>query len=138
MLASDPVDQNPMQLTMANDMILDLIHCNHHSRIIVEQMVMFPRIPFTEGWQLLGNSLEQTDDNTNRGGLHVIAKLVDYGSVLKKSVKMRDPGQKKTYRNTVVTVKQHHLPDRKKNRCKQEYRRPVFEFVFTVDTRIER
>ena len=45
-------------------------------------MVMLVGIPFTECRELLGDGLEETNDDTNWGRLHVIAELVDGGSVL--------------------------------------------------------
>jgi len=65
---------------------------------------MFRRVPFNERWQLLGNSLEETNYNANGGGLHIVAELI-HGSVV---------------RDTVVAVELHALQTARRTDAKMK------------------
>lgn len=67
-------------------MLLDVLaHFCHRVADIgvgVEELVVLLRIPFGEWRQFLGDSLEESDNDSHRGGLHVGTELVDGSMVL--------------------------------------------------------
>lgn len=63
-------------------MLSDLGHGVADIGVRVEQVVVLVRFPVREGWQLLGNSLEKTNNNPDRRSLHIVAELVHGSRVL--------------------------------------------------------
>lgn len=82
---------------------------------------MLPGLPFREGWELLRDGMEESDDDADWCGLHVVAEFVDRSWVW----------------GAVCAIELHLLPNSEQYRCKHEDCRPVLEAITTVDTRIE-
>jgi hypothetical protein len=108
-------------LTIFSDVRANLGHGIADSRVRVEQVVVFPRIPLSEGGELLGDGREETNNDTNRCALHLAAELVD-------GTKVRD---------TVVAVELNQLPDCEEDSSEHEDGRPVLQLVATVDRLVE-
>ena len=51
-------------------------------RVRIQGRMVLVCIPFLERWELLRDSLEETDNHANRSRLHVIAELVNDSSIL--------------------------------------------------------
>jgi hypothetical protein len=68
--------------TMSRDILSDLGHRITHGRVGVQEVMMFVGVPFAEGRKLLRNSLEESNNDTNRSRLHVSAEFIHCGSVL--------------------------------------------------------
>lgn len=116
----------------------DLGHGLADIRVGGKQLVVLASLPVSESGQLLGNSLEKADDDTDRGRLHVVAELVDSRDVLRStlviSIAKNTVG---TYWNTVVAVKLHLLPNSEENCSQNEDSRPVLEPITTVHTGVK-
>lgn len=79
---------------------------------------MFRGIPFQEGGKLLGDGLEEANDDTDWSRLHIVAKFLDNGIVW----------------YSVVAIKLHAFPNAQQNRGENKDCRPVLELVATVNT----
>jgi len=82
---------------MLLNVMSDFCHRLADVRIGSKQVMMFACLPISESWQLLGDGLEETNNNTDRSRFHISAKLVNSRNI----------------RNTVMTVELHFLPDSK-------------------------
>ncbi len=74
-----------MKLTVAVDVVSDLFHCRTDRFIRPKQHVVLAGIPFGERWDFLRDGGEETHDDANRSGFHVVAKLLDHGGILSDS-----------------------------------------------------
>jgi hypothetical protein len=86
----DGLGQNLTQLTfksggghtVLSDMLAHFGHGVAHVNIGVQQMVVLVRFPVREWRKLLRDGLEETNNNTNGSGLHIIAKFFSSSSIL--------------------------------------------------------
>lgn len=116
----------------------DLGHSLADIRIGGKQLVVLAGLPIGESGQFLGNGLEKPDDDTNRGRLHVVAELVDSRDILKDILVKVDPQKYNgSYRNTVMAVELHFLPNSKEDRSEDEDGRPVLEPITAIHTRVK-
>lgn len=83
------------RLTIFVDVTSDLGQRIADSWVGAKNVVVLGSVPLLEAGQLGGDGLEEADDDTDWGGLHVITELVD--SLL--------------IRNAVVAVELHLFPD---------------------------
>lgn len=107
---------------MLGDMFPHFSHGLADGNVIVQELTVSSSLPLGESRQLLGDGVEEADDNTNGSRLHVIAELVHGRSV----------------RDAVVAVELHLLPDSEEDGGDHKDRRPVLQTVATVDARVER
>jgi len=107
---------------MLDHMILHFRHGITDSDIVVEELTMSSCIPFSERGKLLGDGVEETNDDTDWGSFHVVAELVNSSRI----------------GNTVVAIELHLFPDSKEDGGKHEDRGPVFEPVTTVHAGVKR
>jgi hypothetical protein len=63
-------------------MLPDFGHGVAHIRVGVEEMMVLVGLPVGESGEFLRDGLEETYNDTDRRGLHVIAELLDRSSVL--------------------------------------------------------
>lgn len=106
---------------MLEDVLPDFGHGLAHCNVVVEQLTVARAVPVGKGRQLLGDGVEQSGDDANRGRLHVAAELLDCDGV----------------RDSVVAVKLHLFPDGEQDTGEHEDGRPVLEAVATVDTGVQ-
>ena len=106
---------------MLDHMILHFGHGVADGDVVVQQLPVAASIPLGEGRKLLGDGVEETDDDADRCCLHVVAELVDGGLV----------------RNAVVAVELHLFPDSKQDGGEHEDCGPVLESVTAVHARVE-
>ena len=78
-------------------------------------------LPLSESRQLLGDGMEETDDDTDGSGLHIVAELVDGSGVW----------------NTVTRIELHLFPDSQENGGEHEDRGPVLEPITTVHAGVQ-
>jgi len=107
---------------MLDNMILHFRHGITDSDVVVEELTMSSCIPFGERGKLLGDGVEETNNDTNWSGFHVIAELINSSRI----------------RNAVVAIKLHFFPDSKEDGGKHEDRGPVLEPVTTVHAGVKR
>lgn len=116
----------------------DLGHGLADIRVGGKQLVVLAGLPIGESGQFLGNSLKKSDDNTDRSRLHVVAELVNGRDILKsRLVMLIVKNTVGSYRNTVMAVKLHFLPNSEKNSSQDENGGPVLEPVTTVHTGVK-
>lgn len=89
-----------------------ITHCN----VVVEELSVSAGIPIREGWKLLRDGVEETNDDTNGGGLHVGTEFVDGSSVW----------------NPVMAIELHLFPNSKENGGNHEDGGPVLESIAAV------
>jgi hypothetical protein len=63
-------------------MLTDLLHRITDGLIRVEKVGMLAGVPFAERRKLLRDGAKETNDNTNRRGLHVVAEFLDNRGIL--------------------------------------------------------
>lgn len=68
---------------MLYNVLANFRHSSTNVGIRVKQVVMLLRLPIREGGQLLRDRLEQTDDHTNRSGLHIGAEFIHGSRILR-------------------------------------------------------
>ena len=105
---------------MFGDMFSHFSHGLTDGDVVVEKLTVSSGLPFSEGRKLLGDGVEETDNDTNWGGLHVVAELV-YGGLVG---------------DTVMAVELHLFPDGEENGGDHEDRRPILQSVSAVDARV--
>lgn len=116
----------------------DLGHSLADIRVGGKQLVVLAGLPIGESGQFLGNSLEKPDDDTNGSRLHVVAELVDGRDILKSIlVKFYPQKYTGTYRNTVMAVKLHFLPNSKEDCSEDVDGRPVLKPITAVHARVK-
>jgi len=103
---------------MLRNMLFHFSHGFAYSDVVVQELTVSSSIPFSEGRKLLGDGVEETNNDTHWCGLHVATELVDSSGV----------------RNTVVAVELHFFPDGKEDGGEHENCGPVLESVTTVHT----
>jgi len=59
------------------NMFPHLRHSLANSDIIIEQLTVSPSLPLRESRQFLRNSMEQPNNNSNWGCLHIVTELID-------------------------------------------------------------
>lgn len=109
------------KLTMLDDMLPHFGHGITDRSIVVKQVAVLTGVPVGEGGKLLRDGVEETHNNTNRGGFHVAAELVHRHRV----------------RDTVVAVELHLFPHGEENRGQEEDGGPVLHLLAAVDTRVQ-
>jgi len=105
-------------LTVSRYVIPDFTHCIAYIRVRVEKVVMFRSIPFGESGELLRDSLEEANNDTNRGRFHVRTELVNSSAIW----------------YPIVTVELHLFPDSEQDGGEYENSRPILELITTVHT----
>jgi len=111
-----------MRLTMLCDMFPHFGHSLTDGDIVVEELTVSSRLPFREGRELLGDGVEETNNDTDGGCLHVVAELVDSSSV----------------GDSVVAIELHLFPDGEKDGGDHEYGGPVLEPIAAIHARVQR
>lgn len=106
---------------MLDHMILHFRHGITDRHVVVEELSMAPGIPFGERGELLRDSVEEANDDSNWCGFHVIAELVDRGLV----------------GHAVMAIELHLFPDSQQDGGEHEDRGPVLESVAAVHAGVE-
>lgn len=89
--------------------------------VVVKKVAVLAGVPVGEGRELLGDGVEETNNDSNRGCLHVGAELVHSDGV----------------GDTVVAVELHLLPHGEQDGGNHEDGRPVLHLLTAVDTRVQ-
>lgn len=106
---------------MLDDVLADLGHGLADGDVVVQQVAVLGGVPVHEGGQLLGDGVEQADNDADGSGLHVAAELVDGSGI----------------GHAVVAVELHLLPDGKQDGSQHEDGGPVLEALTAVDTGVQ-
>lgn len=124
---------------MLLNMMSDLGHGLADIRVGGKQLVVLAGLPISESGQFLGDSLEESDDDTDRSRFHVVAELVNSRDILRsrRLVISFVKNMAGTYWNTVMAVKLHFLPNSKENCSQNEDSRPVLKPITTVHTGVK-
>jgi len=101
---------------MLGYMFPHLSHGLTDSDVIVEKLTVSSCLPLGECRKFLRDGVEETNDDTNWGSLHVVAELIDGSSV----------------GNSVMAIELHFFPDGEKDRGNHEDRGPVLQSVSAV------
>lgn len=106
---------------MLDDMLSYFGHGITDRNIVVKQVAVLTGVPVGEGGKLLRDGVEETHNNANRGGFHVVAELVHRHRV----------------RDAVVAVELHLFPHGEEDGGQEEDGRPVLHLLAAVDTRVQ-
>lgn len=106
---------------MLDHMILHFCHGITDRGVVVEELPVPSCIPFGEGRKLLGDGVEETDNDTHWSSFHVTAELVNRSLI----------------RHTVVAVELHLFPDSKEDGGKHEDSWPILEAITAVHAGVE-
>lgn len=63
-------------------MVANFSHCLTYVKVRIEKLVVLAGVPIRESRELLGNGLEETNNDTNRGGFHIVAEFVHGRDIL--------------------------------------------------------
>ena len=106
---------------MLNDVLPHFGHGLTDGHVVVENVSVLLSIPVDEVGELLGNGVEEANDNTDRCRFHVLAELVDRNRI----------------GHAVVAVELHLLPDGKKNGRQHEDGGPVLQPLSAIYTGVQ-
>ncbi len=76
-VSSKDTGQKHHSLTVTHYMSAHLCQGMAYIHVGAQQIVVFGSVPFLEGGKLLRNRGEETNNDTHRCGLHVVAELAD-------------------------------------------------------------